>query len=214
VATQAGSEQIDTAGDEHVASAAERPLRSDARRNRDALLQAAIAAFTEHGVDASLEDVARRAGVGIGTLYRHFPTRDALVEAAYRRGVEQLCARATELAATNPPERALEQWMLAFVGYIATKRGLASVLRATADAHTELFAYVHGLLHSTLASLLDAAAAEGTIRNDVDGPDLMRALGGICMANSDSPQAGDQSRRLVALLMDGMRYGAVHRARS
>jgi len=192
----------------------DRPLRADARRNRDALMQAAIGAFTQHGVDASLEDIARRAGVGIGTLYRHFPTRDALVEAAYRHGVEQLSARATELSATTDPETALEKWMLSFVDYVATKRGLAAVLRSTADTHAELFAYVHGLLQSAIAALLDAAAATGAIRADVNGTDLMRALGGICMANSETPQGQEQSRRLVALLMDGMRYGAVHRARS
>jgi AcrR family transcriptional regulator len=189
-----------------------RPLRADARRNRDALLEHASAAFAEHGVEASLEDIARRTGVGIGTLYRHFPTRDALVVAAYRHGVEQLCKAATDLAAANPPDIALEQWMLRFVGYVATKRGLAATLKTTADSHAELFAYVHGLITTSITSLLDAAAKTGKIRGDVDGLDLMRALGGICMA-SDQVGSQDQARRLVALLMDGMRYGAPERAR-
>src|SRR5450755_2869394 len=100
-----------------------RALRADAQRNRDAILEAAAAAFAEHGTAASLEDVARRAGVGIGTLYRHFPSRDALVEAAYRRGVETMCDEADRLCDTEPPAQALQMWMSTFVGYVATKRG-------------------------------------------------------------------------------------------
>jgi AcrR family transcriptional regulator len=190
-----------------------RPLRADARRNREALLEHAGAAFGERGVDTSLEDIARRAGVGIGTLYRHFPTREDLVVAAYRHGVESLCDAADELAASNPPDVALEKWMLRFVGYVATKRGLAATLKTTADSHADLFAYVHGRITSSINSLLAAAAATGSIRDDVDGVDLMRGLGGICMA-SDQPGSTEQARRLVALLMDGMRYGAADRAGS
>jgi AcrR family transcriptional regulator len=183
----------------------ERSLRADARRNRDALLEAATAAFTERGVDTSLEDVARRAGVGIGTLYRHFPTRDALVEAAYRRGVESLCDAAAELLAESDPETALENWMLRFVGYVATKRGLAATLKLSGDAHTDLFAYVHERIRAAVDSLIKPAVAEGRLREDADGGDLIRALGGICMV---SDQGAEQARRLVSLLMDGLRYGA------
>lgn len=184
-----------------------RAQRSDAKRNHDALLEAASAAFAEKGTDTSLEDVARRAGVGIGTLYRHFPTRDALVEAAYRRGVERLCDEAERLLAGNEPDVALETWMRDFVGYIATKRGLASTLKLAGDSHADLFAYVHQRIRTAVDSLVDAAAATGRIRADVDGSDLVRALGGICMV---SDQAGwqDQARRLVSLLMDGLRYSA------
>ena len=188
--------------------AVERALRADAKRNREALLVCAGQAFAEHGTAASLEDVARRAGVGIGTLYRHFPTRDALVEAAYRHGVEQLCDAAAQLLAEQPPDLALEMWMRDFVGYVATKRGLAATLKLSADdSHTELFAYVHERIKAAIKSLVDAACATGRIRSDVDGGDLIRALGGICMV---SDQAGwqDQARRLVSLLMDGLRYGA------
>jgi AcrR family transcriptional regulator len=188
--------------------AADRALRSDAKRNRDALLESAGQAFAEHGTAASLEDVARRAGVGIGTLYRHFPTRDALVEAAYRHGVEQLCDSADQLLATQAPDVALEAWMLDFVGYVATKRGLAGTLKLSApDVHAELFAYVHERLRRAIDSLINAAAAAGKIRSDVDGFDLIRALGGICMV-SDSPGWQDQAKRLVTLLLDGLRYGA------
>lgn len=181
--------------------------RADARRNHDTLLEAASAVFAEHGVNGSLEEIARRAGVGIGTLYRHFPTREALVEAAYRRGVEQLCDVAGDLAASNPPDAALEAWMIRFVGYIATKKGLATVLKTTAESHTELFTYVHDRLRSTFAWLVADAADAGVIRGDVELGDLIRALGGICMVN-DQPASLEQSRRLVALLMDGLRYGA------
>ena len=188
--------------------AAERALRADAKRNRETLLVCAGQAFAEHGTAASLEDVARRAGVGIGTLYRHFPTRDALVEAAYRHGVEQLCDAANQLLAEQPPDLALELWMRDFVGYVATKRGLAATLKLSADdSHKELFAYVHDRIRAAIKSLVDAASATGRIRSDVDGDDLIRALGGICMV-SDQVSWQDQARRLVSLLMDGLRYGA------
>jgi AcrR family transcriptional regulator len=182
-------------------------LRADAQRNRDALLEAATAAFTEHGTEASLEDVAKRAGVGIGTLYRHFPTRDALVEAAYRRGVEAMCDEADRLRADEPPALALQMWMLTFVGYVATKRGLASTLKLAADKNAELFAYVHTRIRASMATLVEAAVASGQIRADASSADLLRALGGVCMV-SDQPDWQEQSRRLVALLMDGLRYGA------
>jgi AcrR family transcriptional regulator len=182
-------------------------LRADAQRNRDALLEAASAAFTERGTDTSLEDVARRAGVGIGTLYRHFPTREALVEAAYRRGVEAMCDGADQLLATQRPAVALELWLTTFVGYVATKRGLASTLKQAADGNAELFAHVHNRLRATMAMLVEAAAASGEIRADVTPADLLRAIGGVCMV-SDQPDWQEQARRLVALLMDGLRYGA------
>jgi AcrR family transcriptional regulator len=113
-------------------------LRADAQRNRDKLLAAATAAFAETGTDASLEAIAKRAGVGIGTLYRHFPTREALVEAAYRNEVERLCESARELLASHPPDVALAEWMDRFVAYAAAKRGMRSALQAVA-AKSDLF---------------------------------------------------------------------------
>ncbi|MDX6256180.1 MAG: hypothetical protein QOJ11_2514 [Frankiales bacterium] len=188
---------------EHKAKA----LRADAQRNRDALLEAAAAAFAERGTDTSLEDVAKRAGVGIGTLYRHFPTREALVEAAYRRGVEAMCDQADQLLGTHRPAIALELWLTTFVGYVATKRGLASTLKQAADGNAELFAHVHNRLRTTMETLVDAAVAAGEIRADVTPADLLRAIGGVCMV-SDQPDWQEQARRLVRLLMDGLRYGA------
>ncbi|HTY73201.1 MAG TPA: helix-turn-helix domain-containing protein [Actinomycetes bacterium] len=184
-------------------------LRADARRNRDLLLEAAAQAFAENGVDTSLEDIARRAGVGIGTLYRHFPTREALVIATYERGVSLLCDAAPALLAEYPDKAdvALELWMERYVEYVATKRGLAATLKAAVESHDEMFAQVRQRIHGAADSLLDAAVSSGRIRPDVQGADLLRALGGICMV-SDSDGWQEQSMRLIKLLVDGLRYGA------
>src|SRR6476660_4822006 len=134
-----------------------RRLRADARRNRDRLIAAAAAAFAEHGVNASLEDIARRAGVGIGTLYRHFPTREHLVEVVYRREVEGLVAAADELARDHAPDAALERWMQRFVDYIATKRGLAASLRILLSTNSTLFSDSSGKVSLALRRLVEAA---------------------------------------------------------
>ena len=189
-----------------TAPAISKAKRVDAQRNHDALLEAAADAFTERGIEASLEDVARRAGVGIGTLYRHFPTREALVEAAYRRGLETLCDQATQLGQDLPPAEALEAWMQAFVGYAATKRGLGAVLKLAANK-AELFAEVRARIRTAMDGLVSAAVAAGEIRPDANAADLLGAVSGVCMI-SDQPDWQDQSRRLVGLLMDGLRYGA------
>ncbi|YBV97863.1 TetR/AcrR family transcriptional regulator [Phyllobacteriaceae bacterium JZ32] len=188
-------------------AAPEKRLRADARRNRDKLLDVARTAFAEHGVDTSLEDIARRAGVGIGTLYRHFPTREHLVEVIYRREVEALCAAADDLARDYPPDIALAEWMQRFVDYIATKRGLASSLRILLTANCELFSDVSGMITQALRRLVEAAVADGSIRDDVESSDVLLALSGIYSA-PDTPDWRDRSRRLVSLLMDGLRWGA------
>jgi AcrR family transcriptional regulator len=185
-----------------------RALRADAQRNRDALLIAAIEAFAQNGTETSLEDIARRAGVGIGTLYRHFPTREALVVEAYRRGVDTVCEDAARLLSEEPPDAALLDWMTAFVDYVASKRGLAATLKQASDVgHHELFADMRAKMLTALQSMIDAAIADGAIRSDVDPADLLRTLGGLCMM-SDQPEWKEQARRMVALLMDGLRYGA------
>ena len=185
----------------------ERPLRADAQRNRDKQLTVAVDAIAEHGIEASLEDIARRAGVGIGTLYRHFPTRDCLMEAVYRHQVELLCDAAPELLTSHDPDAALTIWMERFVGYVATKRGMAMALKAVIGKDSELFAYCHGLIRQSAASLLKAASDAGTIRGDVDASDLMKAMSGICLV-SDQPGWEEQASRLVNLLVDGLRFGA------
>ncbi|MDT4981193.1 MAG: hypothetical protein QOG07_3072 [Pseudonocardiales bacterium] len=184
-----------------------RPQRADARRNRDQLLVAAAEVYGERGVDASLEEIARRANVGIGTLYRHFPTRDALTEAVYRREVSLLCDGVDDLIANNAGDAALAQWMRRFAGYVAKKKGMAMALKSVLGADSELFTYSHQRIRGAIGSLVATAAAEGVIRDDVDAEDLLRAMSGICMA-TDTPGWADRTERLVDLLVDGLRYGA------
>ena len=183
-----------------------RAQRADARRNRDRLLAAASAVFEREGAEASLEEVARTAGVGIGTLYRHFPTRADLLEAVYRRNVDELCDGAAALLETLPPDRALEEWMQRFVRYVPAKKGMATHLKSIVSAESELFAYSHGRVTGTFETLIRAAAAAGSIRSDVDGEDVLRALSGICLVGDQQTQ--QQVCRLSHLLMDGLRYQA------
>jgi AcrR family transcriptional regulator len=182
-------------------------MRADARRNREKLLEVANDIFSHSGVEASLEDIARQAGVGIGTLYRHFPSREDLVEAVYRREVESLCAAAEELAGQYAPDVALEEWMQRFVGYIATKRGMANSLRILVTTKSKLFAESSGLVSVSLQHLLDNAVKAGVIRKDVESTDLLHALSSI-YSIPDSPDWHDRSQRLMKLLMDGLRWGA------
>jgi AcrR family transcriptional regulator len=188
------------------APAAPRTVRADARRNREKLLAAAVDAFAERGTDVSLESIAADAGVGIGTLYRHFPTRDALVEAAYRNEVEILGAAAEELLAAGPADDALAEWMDRFVEYAAAKRGMGAALQSLAS-NSELYAEGRAQIIRAIGALLAAGTADGTIRRDVEPEDVMRAMGGIWVI-PDDPDWADRAHRLLRLLMDGLRYGA------
>ena len=192
--------------EDHPPQAPEKRLRADARRNRDKLVEIAATLFAERGVDASLEEVARRAGVGIGTLYRHFPTREDLVEVLYRREIESLCTAAEDFSRDNPADVALEQWMLRFVGYIAAKRGMAASLKILFGRGTNNLAEAYALIPVALKRLVAAAVAAGSIRTDVDATDILQALSGIYSA-PDTPEWQERSRRLVRLLMDGLRAG-------
>ena len=184
-----------------------RAQRADACRNRDRLLEVASAAFAARGVEASLEQIAKEAGVGIGTLYRHYPTRQALVEAVYRHNVDLLCEGADELRASLPPDEALAEWMQRFVGYVATKKGLATYLKSVASEDSDLFETTLALVRETIGSLVEAAAEAGTIRPRIDGMELLRALSGVCMM-ADQPGGVEQGAKIATLLMDGLRYGA------
>lgn len=184
-----------------------RPMRADAVRNRELLVTTAAELFDERGIEAPLEEIARRAGVGIGTLYRHFPARDALIEAVYRREVEMLCAGVDELLLEQPADVALSGWMRSFAVYVARKRGMAMALKAVFGKDDELFTQSHQRISTAINTLVRAAAASGAIRSDVDPADLLRAMSGICMA-TDSPDWAERTGRLVDLLMDGLRYGA------
>jgi AcrR family transcriptional regulator len=189
------------------AGTAARPLRADAQRNRDELLLRAAEVFTERGIDASLEEIARRAHVGIGTLYRHFPNRDALVEAAYRHEVATLCDGADELLEQYPPDEALARWMRSFTVYVVHKRGMSMALKSVLGPDSTLFTESHDRIRRAIGTLLDAAVATGSIRADVAADDLLRMMGGICMA-ADLPDAVGRTDRLIGLLIDGLRYGA------
>lgn len=191
-------------------SVGQRPLRADARRNRDAVLAVAAEAFAERGVEASLEDVALKARVGIGTLYRHFPTREDLVFATYNREVELLSESAPALAAELPPAEALREWMRRFVRYAATKRGLIGMLKTMMETDADLFVQTRKLVHDAADRLLVGAAEAGEIRADITADDLMRSMGGICMA-SDHSGPPESASRLVDLVFDGLRYGAPSR---
>jgi AcrR family transcriptional regulator len=184
-----------------------RPLRADAQRNRDRLIEVATTAFTDSGVDVALEDIARRAEVGIGTLYRHFPTREALVMAVYRKQIDDLEMAAQQLPLTHGPAEALRLWMRGFVEYGAVKRGLVVLLRTMMDTDSDLFDHARSTLRRSAEGLMTAAAASGEIRPDFAADDVIRALGGICMA-TDRPDAGATALTLVDLVFDGLRYGA------
>lgn len=183
-----------------------RPLRADARRNRDRLLEVAAETLTKD-VDVPLETIAERAGVGIGTLYRHFPNRDALVEAVYRHEVEALCDAAPLLVADGRPAlEGFREWVDRFVHYAATKRGLGGALRAAVGSDAPLFAETRARLLGALTALLDACRAEGSVRSDVDAQDVMLAMSAVWIV-PDGPQWDAQVRRLLDLVVDGLRYG-------
>jgi AcrR family transcriptional regulator len=185
----------------------DKPLRKDAARNRDKLLAAAVELFAERGTEGSLEEVAKRAGVGIGTLYRHFPTRDALVEAAYRNEVAQLRAAADELLAELPPDQALEAWTRRFVEYGTAKRGMRDALQSIAGGGSDLFADTRGQVVEAVATLLEAGAEAGTLRTDVEPEDVLRAMSAIWLVAGSDDWAEDATR-ILRLVLDGLRYRA------
>ena len=182
-----------------------RPIRADAQRSIDALLEAAKVVFATSGVDAPVREIAERAGVGVGTLYRRFPQRSDLVAAVFRREIDA-CADAAELlAASNTPFEALSQWMQRFASFIATKRGLATALYSGNPAFESLPAYFDRRLRPAVATLFAAAVAAREIRSDFESDDVLGAVAGLCMSSkADRP---DHTRKLVALFVDGLRYG-------
>jgi AcrR family transcriptional regulator len=181
-----------------------RKPRADAQRNRERLLETAKATFADVGPDVSLDEIARRAGVGIGTLYRHFPNRDAIVEAVYRREVQQLADAATRLQETLSPGEALHQWMRLFVDYIATKKVIGSALGAIVGGVSELYASSGLLIIGSMNALVGRASASGDIRADADPNDVLRALVGFTYGNTN-PGWEDSALRLIDILMDGLR---------
>jgi AcrR family transcriptional regulator len=177
-------------------------MRSDARRNYARLVAAAREAFTERGADASLDDVAKRAGVGPGTLYRHFPTREALLAAVYRNDVEGLAGQADELSKTLPPEEALTEYLRLHVSYITQMSGLGAAVKAMLAADSATVDFCRESLRAALRRLLEPAQAAGVIRSDVEAPDVLRLMHGIGKACETAP---DQAERLLSFVLDGLR---------
>ena len=181
-----------------------RSLRADARLNRQRILHVAKKAFTERGADASLDDIARDAGVGPGTLYRHFPTRDALIEAVYRNEVEKLAAAERKFAETMPPVEALRAWMLLFVDYIAAKHIVAPVLNTLVGGASRLYEGSYASVHGAIRGLVQRAIESGDLRSDLDPTDLLRALVGVSYVSA-IPDWQESAKRLVDILIAGAR---------
>ena len=176
------------------------PTRADARRNRERLLAKAAAAFAAADGPVSLEAIARDAGVGIGTLYRHFPSREALVEAVYRAELAEVCASAGELLQRYPAVAALRRWMNRYAGFVAAKTGMAESLRAILDSGAVERSETRTSIVAAINTLLRAGAAEGSLRSDVRADDVVSSLLGIFLASGSA----DQARRMLDLLVDGL----------
>jgi AcrR family transcriptional regulator len=177
--------------------------RADAVRNRERLLEAAKAVFNAGGPGASLEAVAKRAGVGIGTLYRHFPTREALFEAVYRREVQQLVELADQLKSEASPVEAVRRWLRANIELVATKKGMAAALALAVHGYSELYAYTFDRLTKAVGALMERAVAAGEMRSGVSAEDLLRALVGMCYLH-DQPGWQASVARLVDVFVDGL----------
>lgn len=181
-----------------------RKPRMDAQRNRERILEVAKTAFTRFGADASLDDIAKQAGIGAGTLYRHFPTRDALIEAVYRTEVDKLALAAHTFAAEMPPIEALRAWMLLFVDHIAAKQIIAPALNSVVGGASKLYAGSRGQIGEAIELLVKSAIKSGDIGRDLVPFDLLRALIGVSHVDSDS-EWKRSARRLVDILIAGAR---------
>jgi AcrR family transcriptional regulator len=182
----------------------DRKPRTDAQRNRERILEVAKESFTHSGANASLDDIAKQAGVGPGTLYRHFPTREELIEAVYRTEVEKLAAAERTFAETMPPLGALRAWMLLFVDYIATKKIIAAALNSLVGGPSKIFEASYAQVWEAIRALVKRAVKSGDIRKDLDPIDLLRALIGVANVGT-SPEWQQSARRLVDILILGAR---------
>lgn len=189
-----------------------RPMRADARRNREALLTAARAAFLTGDSDAHVEEIARRAGVAVGTLYRHFDTREALVAEVYRQEVAELCAAPPDLLAQHAPDEALRRFLLLLVAHAAVGKGMGEALESIMATDSAVFDDARTEMAAALDALLAAGVAAGVVREGVNGRVLLRALGSICGMHAKGWQ--DDAVRITEILYDGMRYGAANSARA
>jgi AcrR family transcriptional regulator len=186
-----------------MAGDAGRTLRADAQRNRDSILTTAVRVFAEEGLNAHIERIAKEAGVGTATLYRNFPTREILIEAAYRNEVSRLCEAAPDLLATMPPREALRAWMGRFIDFSTAKLGMADALRALIESGGNPYAQSQDMLLAALSSLKQAGAEGGTVRSDVSSADMLASLTGIALTSS-KPEQREQAERLLDLVLDGL----------
>jgi AcrR family transcriptional regulator len=184
-----------------------RKLRADAERNRERILAVAKLAFTRDGAATSLDDIARQAGIGPGTLYRHFPTRDVLIEAVYRVEVEKLAAAKKHLAATMPPIEALRAWMLLFIDHVSEKKLIIPAMDTVAGGSMRLIEGSRSLIHTAFIALVKAAIASGDLRADTDPNDFVRALVGVFHTTA-FPGWEESARRIVDILIAGSRRAA------
>lgn len=180
-----------------------RPVRADARANEDKLLAAAALAFTRDGSSATLKQIAKDAGVGIGTLYRRFPTREQLVDATYRYETARLCAQAPALLAELPADRALRSWMSQVLDHLATKHGMADTLKTLLQDDAQLSSGTREQMTGAIESFRAAGIAQHVLRDDVPSADILMALAGVTLA-AGSPRQREQAERLLDLLMDGL----------
>lgn len=183
---------------------ATRKPRADAQRNRDRILEVARLAFTQHGADATLDDIARQASIGPGTLYRHFPTRDALIEAVYRSEVEKLTAAGQRFASTRPPLEALRAWMLLFIDHVADKRLILPAMDTVAGGSMRLIEGTRSLVHGAFLALVQRAIRSGDLRADTEPDDFVRALVGVFHTTA-LPGWEPSARRIVDILIAGSR---------
>jgi AcrR family transcriptional regulator len=187
-------------------SSKDRRVRADAQRNMDTLLQAALEVFATSGVDAPVREIAEKAGVGIGTVYRHFPQRADLIAAVFRREIDACADAATTLATEYAPFDALANWMQRYAAFVGTKRGLATALHSGNPVYEPLPIYFNQRLRPALQQLLETAVAAGAVRADVEADDILNAVASLCHSTHNNSR--DHALRMVALFADGLRYGA------
>lgn len=184
-----------------------RPLRADARRNRERILEVAKTSFARDGADASLDEIARTAGIGAGTLYRHFPTRDALIEAVYRSEVEKLAAAEQRFAASMAPLPALRAWMFLFIDHVAEKKLIIPAMETVAGGSMRLIEGARGIIHTAFVRAIQRAITNGDLRADTDPGDFIRALVGLFHTTA-TPGWEESARRIVDILLAGSRPAA------
>ncbi|MFE1050483.1 TetR/AcrR family transcriptional regulator [Streptomyces olivaceus] len=184
-----------------------RPMRADARRNRETLLAAARQAFLDGDTGAHVEDIARKAGVAVGTLYRHFETREALIEEVWRSEVDDLCTSAEGLLDQYGPDEALRRFLLLLVDHAAVGKGMSVALESIMATDSPVFDDARTRMTDALTLLLDAGHTQGTLRGDIAGPTLLRALGGVCTLRSTEGWI-DEARQIASLIFDGLRHKA------